>query len=44
MVDMIYFLICLAGACFFSAVLGWQVGYKDAKKDCMKRNKNPIEI
>ena len=32
MVDMVYFLICLAGACFAFMWIGWRMGYEDAKK------------
>ena len=33
MVNMAYFLICLAGDSFAVVFLGWQIGHKDGKKE-----------
>lgn len=32
MVDMVYFLICLAMLCFACIFIGWNIGVEDAKK------------
>lgn len=37
MVDMVYFLICLAGYSFALVFLGWQIGHKDGKKESKQR-------
>ena len=37
MVDMVYFLICLAVVCFCCTFLGWYIGVEETKKKYMER-------
>lgn len=37
MVDMVYFLICLAGYSFALLFIGWMIGNKDGKKEAKEK-------
>ena len=44
MVDLIYFLICVFGMCFFSILLGYEWGVKDGYRKAKKQLKPVLNM